>query len=354
MNNKDKIYVVHEYGAMSHYLGLIEYAKLQNSNVVFYEFGFVKKLILCFFKRKPKELRQCINSILFMCRSAFMTGGRKIVLGIAPYDIRLVLLLFIFRKDNIYIHNSWPNWNSSSVPKSDIFGIKRKFWKYVFDKKLMGFFSVSYSTLRSAEEALEQPIKNASVVYHTCEDFWFQNFEIKLRPKIFIYVGRIDENKGITKILDLANDHIDFKFSIVGSGKLDHLFDNYKGNNIVSHGYVSDRKLLRGLYSDSRFLLMPSIKSEHWEEAFGLAIIEAMSRGVIPITTNHSGPREILTGELSIFISEEANYKYHVDNIILNLSDSDIVYFSKLVRKRASDFNIEKISIRWQGIKTWI
>lgn len=48
MNNKDKIYVVHEYGAMSHYLGLIEYAKLQNSNVVFMNLALLKVNIVFF------------------------------------------------------------------------------------------------------------------------------------------------------------------------------------------------------------------------------------------------------------------------------------------------------------------
>jgi len=277
----------------------------------------------------------------------------KVILGIAPYDFRLWLLAKIFRNYEIYIHNSWPNWNSNLVPKKFMFKVSKKYWQFFFLNKIAGFFAVSTSTIKSVELAFEKPIYNSSVVYHSCEDFWFEKINTQIRSKRFIYVGRIEKDKGIGKIISLASNQQDYEFHIIGSGKLEHLLLAYNGDNMSFLGYISDRKKLRKAYDQSSFLLMPSIRSANWEEAFGISIIEAMSRGVIPITTDHAGPKEILTGELRLFVSTEQDYENHVDYLITTLTDSQLEYYSQQVIERAKAFSVFNISKKWAGVLTW-
>ncbi|MBW3697563.1 glycosyltransferase [Vibrio sp. T187] len=92
----------------------------------------------------------------------------------------------------------------------------------------------------------------------------------------YIYVGRLEESKGIYKLLE-AWEKLDQEYvlTIVGAGDIDGLRDRFRLRNVVFLGKQPRDKTL-ALIKEAKFLIQPSI----WYETFGLTILEAMSQGV--------------------------------------------------------------------------
>ena len=110
--------------------------------------------------------------------------------------------------------------------------------------------------------------------------------------KKFLFVGRVEEDKGVLDILQVAlilsRSQIKFQFDIVGGGNLfNHLsqqIDHYKLNNQVKmHGSISEKSQLMNFYRTADFFFFPS-----HHEGFPRVLYEAMSVG-LPIFTTFVG-----------------------------------------------------------------
>jgi glycosyltransferase involved in cell wall biosynthesis len=96
--------------------------------------------------------------------------------------------------------------------------------------------------------------------------------------------------------------------------------------------------------------LLPSKRTPKWEELFGIVIIEAMACGVVPLVTDHVGPRSILADNLPDLLIPEASFINDACGI-LNHFQEDPSYLSKRrnVAKRVSEFyTIEAIAEKWK------
>ena len=109
-------------------------------------------------------------------------------------------------------------------------------------------------------------------------NFVFQEGETDFSPKLssdfFLYVGRIEESKGILQILDIANQS-DSKILLVGEIREQLKKRVEKIKNVEFLGKLPNEEALN-LISNSRALLFPSI----WRETMGLVVLEAFSQGV--------------------------------------------------------------------------
>jgi glycosyltransferase involved in cell wall biosynthesis len=112
-------------------------------------------------------------------------------------------------------------------------------------------------------------------------------FNIQKEKKDYIYVGRLEESKGIYELLKVW-DTLDERFvlTIIGGGDIEYeLKAKYEKKNIIFKGKCSREETLLAI-SKSKYLIQPSI----WYETFGLTIIEAMSFGV-PVIGYQIGTR---------------------------------------------------------------
>lgn len=103
------------------------------------------------------------------------------------------------------------------------------------------------------------------------------NFNIQKEKKDYIYVGRLEESKGIYELLKVW-DTLDERFvlTIIGGGDIEYeLKAKYEKKNIIFKEKCSREETLLAI-SKSKYLIQPSILYE----TFGLTIIEAMSFGV--------------------------------------------------------------------------
>ena len=112
---------------------------------------------------------------------------------------------------------------------------------------------------------------------------------------IFGTVARIEKVKGLKYFINAANLFLNYnpnaKFLIFGEGSLRNKLENYvhelrRENNIIFKGFADNTQEAYNLFD---VFVLSSL-----QEALSLALIEAMSTGCPCISTNCSGPCEII------------------------------------------------------------
>lgn len=119
--------------------------------------------------------------------------------------------------------------------------------------------------------------------------------EIKL-----LFVGRLNIEKGIELIRDtisplLALDHV--HVTVIGRGGAQDFFADLNHPRFDYRGFVEDPLDVRKIYDDHDILLAPGPF-----ESFGLAVVEAMARGLVVVGPNTGGTGELLRDANSRFI----------------------------------------------------
>lgn len=341
---RKNIYVLHEYGAPSHYNGLIELCKNENYNVKFFVFsGRAFSLLILHLK-----FNLLIANLCFLI-SLLWKRNEKIVLGIAPYNKSLPFLMWLLRKNKVYYHTSYTCWDGSyaAYPSKS----KKLINKWLKFTKLYSshIFAVSE---KSKSELIKNGFANKdkiSVVKHS------YNIDIpshqKTKNNRFIYVGRLIPSKGIKELLDIFSNNTDMELIIVGTGELHELVAKYadKYPNIEFKGYINGLKNLIPLYQSASFVLMNSKRTDNWEELFGISLIEGMAAGCVPITTDHSGPMEIITISKNGFICKE-NLIFEGIQKAKMLTDTEYYNMQKSAIETGQSYHSKIIANRWRKI----
>jgi glycosyltransferase involved in cell wall biosynthesis len=126
------------------------------------------------------------------------------------------------------------------------------------------------------------------------------------KRKGYIYVGRLEESKGILELLKVW-EKLDERFilTIIGGGELeDELKRKYSKKNIIFKGKCSRSETLASI-SKSKYLIQPSLLYE----TFGLTILEAMSFGTPVIGFNIGTRRDFIQDSVNGFLSGIDNLK---------------------------------------------
>lgn len=157
----------------------------------------------------------------------------------------------------------------------------------------------------------------------------------------FIFVGMINEMKGIDKLLLEFNKNKDLniRLNVFGTGNLDYLVKQYcnKDSRIKFYGKVSKEKLANE-FQKNDVLIIPSM----WDEPFGRVVIEANQFGLPVIGSNRGGIKEIIdninTGEL--FDSDNIE---ELGNLIKYFSERDNIkkYYNN-IKKNIHVYSIER------------
>lgn len=342
-----KVYIYHEYGAVSHYYALCELAKKYNYKVYFYEFDLFYLLKQCI-KKKYSYLKLCADffallKMPFICKS-------KIVIGIAPFNPLLKRMMLILKKHEVYYHTSCTYWDRTFMiyPTTNKKLISQ--WYFFTNNYVHHIFAV---TNKTKEELINNkfsiPEKITVVAHSYNEDIDFN--ANKINNKVFIYVGRIIPEKGIQELLDIFKNKRNAKLIIIGNGTNVELVKEYakKYSNITYVGYIKGFKNLIPYYRKSSFLLLNSHRTHSWEELFGITIIEGMACGCVPITTDHPGPKEIITNNVDGIICKEGHICDGIDKALC-LSDKDYSEYSKSALKTGKKYSCKNIAKYWNRI----
>jgi glycosyltransferase involved in cell wall biosynthesis len=354
-----KLFIIHEYGAKNHYLAAVKAAKgKQFTKVEYIEFSFFFLIAQSINKKSLrlflKALIDQIKLIIFFIYPNLL-HNQYIVIGIAPLDWRIIFFNRLLSKAVVIYHSSWPNWTGEKYPKSNNKYTSRFInhsWSFFLNSLVSSFALVTPSVARSLIDNWRIDEKRISIVKHSFSANAF--FDENLRHEKYIkaiFVGRLTFEKGIYEVLELATKLPMIKFTILGQGNLETevIQRTKKLSNLEFRKFTTDKALIRKMYSESDFILLPSKRTSKWEELFGIVLIEAMACGCIPITTNHEGPVQILrNSDLQQFIFNENDYVNSAVRLLKRISKNEILDVSLNSKNIASQYNCLNIKKKWE------
>lgn len=342
-----EIIVLHQFGAKSHYRALLERRK-----ILFIELDFLNKVIK--FRATLGDIKNLINFFLLV-----FSSRKKIICGIAPFSYHILFLKLLF-KHHLYYHTSWHNWNDNMVPhKYPITFLDRYFkflWEIFIKSRFKGIFTVSNSSRLAIAKKYQIPLGRFSVVNHSFDAASVRKkVPFSFSPNKFriIYCGRLEEQKGLLEVLELAKYFCEIEFIILGSGSLTNTIirEAKLRKNIKYIGFVEERTLLYSYMKNCDILLNLSKrnKNSNWEELFGISIIEGLACGLSVISTSHVGPIEIINHGFNGFLIDEVNIVRESKEIIKRLVfDPNLrKEISKNAIESSNDYDPDRIYLRW-------
>lgn len=345
----ERIYLLHEYGAKSHYRALEYLCHTRNVSLIYREFSMLNLLAKSIIRFDVRLFFKQFQNLFFLF-SLMVTRNKKIVLGVAPYDVRLRLFAPFLKKHRLYFHTSWISWDRSFYPKKRFVNERlMEFWENFIRDQIIKIFAVSQVTKDQLIGQLDLNDDKIVVVNHSFDEsiYFYRERQIQ---KNFLCVGRLRDEKGIEELLEYFSGKPEWNLTFVGDGvladKVREVSDKYP--NIKYRGFISDQKVLAKIYNEHDFILLNSKKIGHWEELFGIVLIEAMACGVIPIASDHKGPKEILLDGINGFLSPETEFIERVD-FLMN-SDVDFYKIRENVIQKSRQYTVKMIAQRWEAI----
>ncbi|WP_256545636.1 glycosyltransferase family 4 protein [Halobellus inordinatus] len=286
--------ILHRYGARRHYLPIeASLGEVPNPGVEYYEFTFTTNLV-----RAPRNA-----SYLF----DVLTGRREcrpIVLGAEPYDVRLPLFRRISDNYPVVYHTSWPYWSNGPVPRKPLYSSLPDAW--IDFLKTVPVVTVT----TTARDSLADRGVEATHIPHAVNVSTYSPSAGRASDgRELLFVGRLEERKGVDLLLRLSRELDDTTVRFVGDGPMrDRIEKHSQPGNVVYEGYVSDDDRLASLYASADVFVLPSRPAETWEELFGIVLIEAMACGTPAVSTTCVGPADVVSAEETGLLVEPNDY----------------------------------------------
>lgn len=338
------IYVLHEFGMPSHYLALQQLAKRHGCKVRFREMHSFRSL-----RKRPGMWGKYIVNRIFWHFAPLMPKFR-IVVAIAPFNLEVKKVMRQFAKHDVYYHTSYSRWDGSMsahrLKGAEYMDIWREFTK-TFCKHI---FAVSQKT---KDELIANGFASAdkiSIVNHSYPNR-IEAEEHRVKRNTFIQVANLTANKGTEQLLDYFAKHPEYELNLAGKGDLLPMVQNYAAEftNIHYLGYISDFTQLSAEYKKNSFLILNSQRSEKWEELFGMAVIEGMACGCVPVTTDHPGPMEIIDNGINGIICKEGDIAEGIEKCA-RMTDREYQEMRSKAILRGAGFYCETMAEKWKKI----
>jgi glycosyltransferase involved in cell wall biosynthesis len=196
-----------------------------------------------------------IKFIYFVFATFKAKNSKYLIISITPYTFISFLFLFLFRK-KVFLY---------------LISSGHEEWKFILGSWSVWIYHVMYSimTSNSTVIVLHDRLckkKNCHVITSsTLDEKWLKNYkEVKLDKIRFLYIGRVNPEKGIYKFLKMFEKiKLDAEFSIVGNIKNLKVLKKFKATiatnkNIKYLGYISDQQSLIDTYDNHNILILPS------------------------------------------------------------------------------------------------
>jgi glycosyltransferase involved in cell wall biosynthesis len=239
-------------------------------------------------------IKNQLNTTVFGCNNKFF------------YDILHVLPTNVKRIDLVHAFTS-PDPGGMEIYSLNKVSLLDK--RMVINHKTKNDFIYLYKENKISEEYINR-IKIIDLAVQTPDEKPEKN---KLRSKLqVIYCGRISKEKRVNLIVHIANllgDLIELK--IYGHKELDvEGIDKYYQKNILNHSELTQ------IYQDADILLITS-----YREGFPVVIKEAMSNGVVCISTNVGSISEHVITNENGFIVENNDENLITDRFVEIISN---------------------------------
>ena len=228
---------------------------------------------------------------------------------------------------------------------------KHKFSRIRQGKKLKSvnkIIAISEKTEESIKEIYPEYKKKIELVYNGY-DFndinakSLENAEIKFEEDSLIYIGRIEESKGIKRLLEVFKNVVekipDKKLYLLGKGDLEEyvskfILDNQLENNVFMLGYVKNP------YPYIKKASYVVLLSE--AEGFPTVFVEALVLGKGFISTPVGGTKELYNNQKCGFVSDdnEEISNYLIEE--LSKKKEDRFINSEVCKKYVDKYSLDK------------
>lgn len=121
--------------------------------------------------------------------------------------------------------------------------------------------------------------------------------KVKNDRPLILTVARLEKEKGMETLEQVAISLPEYDFLVVGSGSY-----RPSGNNIKTA--VVPYSQMHKIYQSADLFFLPSESTKTWEEQYGMAIVEAMATG-LPIVATQSGAIVEVVGEAGIIVDQK-------------------------------------------------
>ena len=126
------------------------------------------------------------------------------------------------------------------------------------------------------------------------------------RVRRILFVGRIDEAKGIAYLLEawkkIRQEFPMVELMMAGKGPME---ERVKGERGVRYLGVVETKSLTKLYNQALFTIYPSVTLKRWEEQVGMVNLQSLACGTPVITTKSGAIPEYVNEKVGILVPEK-------------------------------------------------
>ena len=119
--------------------------------------------------------------------------------------------------------------------------------------------------------------------------------ELQKESKTLLFVGQLEEAKGLAEFQQLAEWNPDWKFIVYGKGHFIPQHSNVIFKGLLKRGRAHNRAFQRA----SKFFMFVE-----WEEAFGRVIVEAMSKGTSVLGSDRGSLPELVPASAGVVSSD--------------------------------------------------
>jgi glycosyltransferase involved in cell wall biosynthesis len=275
--------------------------------------------------------------------------GKKLILHIHEYHNILGILIAAIFKDQIIIAQH----HGGSRPLKHLKENRKYRWFFPFfllgqllENRVLRNMRIFYALSDDEMEYLRK-ITNSKIKFQTMgvAEEYFQKISkekarralgLKKEKKILLFIGRINETKGIPYLLEAMKELKDIDLKIAGYLQNVETYREYAKTNNLDNveflgGVFGEKKMLYLSAADA--LVLPSSK-----EGAPVVIMEAMARGLPVIVTDAGG--------IPLMVEDKQN-----GLIIRQKNPTDIINAArKIVRWPKKDFKEYADRYRWGGI----
>lgn len=348
------ITVIHERDGRKYMEALISLQKdLKIGRLSFVGASVFRKFVANLFKKR-RDLFQASKELfedLYFRLTSIFRRDEIFILGIAPWDFRIIFYAHLIIFNRVIYHTSWPHWSGSFLPRR--YGVLtpliKYFWIWFLSRPTVEVVAVTPNAALGFRKLF--PLKSVDVIPHVVSENFLEKTANKASDFKILFVGELIENKGVNNFKAIIDglDRENFEFHIVGDGELRSVVQDLASTHrsVVWHGYISSREKLSQLMSQSSLLLVPSVKSGTWEELFGMVLIEGMAVGLPVVAANHVGPALLIKNDVNGFLIDGGPAEYA--NKIMEIMQDEVLWarLSSGAKSLASEYSIKSVKKMW-------